>query len=344
MTNHSYGASFYDFFDFCYFKQLLCFSGWFLTTSSITLKRARRKKKGNRVSIPGPSFIHGDSEANTFSDFFHEVRKNIKTAPGQQPEIIFCSDAEQGIRSGAEMIFPKGKLFYCTKHLKDNIKDDLKNCPASVQAKILTQIFGRNQWGEDGLTSATDERDFLNRKREIDSTAFPYGRFDKKMKKIWHNVKTRLECNDAVEPNITSNPVEAVNKNVKYYLNFSIDKLPELIDHLFDMALDVKLEFLQAFIGRGDIEILGTLGQRCAVRPDLWELKTLEQRETVFETFVTGHKPRSTTVTSTNSEYTMDDPGGVRQKLNHRKRPTRQRTRQVRPPKGGKRKADEEED
>ena len=324
-------------------KQLIFILGWYLTTSSIRLKRARRKKKGNVVSIPGPAFIHGNSEEKTFSDFFHEVKKNIKTAPGQQPQLIFCSDAEKGIRSAAEDIFTHGKLFFCTKHLKDNVKDDLKNCPPSVRNQILTQIFGRNQWGEDGLTSATDERDFIKRKTEIDSSAFPPGKFDQKMKKIWQNVKTRLECGDAVEPNITSNTVEAVNKNVKYYANFSLEKLPELIDLLSDMAYDAKLEFMQAFIGRGDIEILGSLGQRCAVRPDLWELKTLEQRENVFQTFVTGHKPRSTTVTSTLGDYTMDDPGGVRQKLNHRKRPTRQRTRAVRPTKGTKRKAPDNE-
>ena len=321
-------------------------AGWYLTTSSITLKRARRKGKGNRVTVPGPSFVHPDSTMDTYIDFFTEVKKNIRKSTGHQPEILFCSDAEAAIRSAAKDVFDKGKFFYCAKHLKENIREDLKSCKPGVRNKIMEQIFGHHGWGDDGLTSATDPNDFQRRLLDIDRTAFPPGKFDKHIKKIEANMLFRLESNGAIEANLTSNPVEAMNRLYKFYADFSLEKLPELIDHLSDIAKFYKMELMNAFIGRGDITIIGPLGQKCYVRPDLWELKSQDAREAVFNTFVTGMQSRSTTITSTNLDYEMDDVGGVRQKLSHRKRPTRQQTRPKRPTKGTKRKTpvDEEED
>ena len=293
------------------------------------MKCAKRKKTKGDVTIPGPSFIHTDSTKETFSDFFHEIRKGLKCKDGQ-PHILFGSDAEGGIRKGAEMIFTKGYFFYCMKHIKENIKEDLKACEPSIRNEILVKIFGKKGWGEDGITSAIDEEDFLRRKLDIDSTPFPARKFEYHMKKIWENVQNRLESNNIVDPNYTSNPCECVNALVKLMANFQIQKLPELVDLLKNLAKLDKSEFMKAFIGKGGISIPGKLGEKCYVRPDLWKYKSVEQHENVFKTFVTRGRTdlmhTLNTVTSTNGLYTMDNPGGVRQKKNHPKRPTRQRT------------------
>ena len=264
-----------------------------------------------------------------------------------QPELIFVSDAEEGLRKGAKMIFDKSKMFFCTKHLLDNVKDYLKDTDPKVRNEIKTQLFGHNGWGEGGLTDAKDEDDFLRKKIAIDVTAFPPGKLEYVTKKIWHNVKTRLECKGAVEANITSNPVEGVNGKTKLYANFQIQKLPDFIDLLANMAQAAKTEFIQAFTGKGDILLTGHLGHQFTFRPDVWEFKTLSKRDDIFTSFAKGGRRiqnQNETVTTTKGHYTMDSVGGVRQKPNHRKRPTRQRTLTITPSKGHKKRRQDEDD
>ena len=246
------------------------------------------------------------------------------------------------------MIFSKAKMFFCTKHIHANVKEDLKACTPRVRNEILTQMFGSNGWGEGGLTDATDvDVDFKRKMLAIDRSAFPPGKFDYHTKKILHNVKTRLECKGAIEANITSNSVEAINGATKFYVDFKIEQLPDLIDTLREMAEFAKAEFIQAFTGRGSILLTGPLGHQFSFRPDVWEFKTPEQRENIFSSFAKGGRRmlnQKETVTSTNGIWTMNNTGDVKQKINHRKRPTRQRTLDITPSKGFKRrKLDDDE-
>ena len=246
------------------------------------------------------------------------------------------------------MIFSKGKMFFCTKHLKDNVKDHLKDSDPSARSEIMSQIFGQHGWGEGGLTDAIDKDDFLKKKIAIDISAFPPGKFDQVAKKILHNVLLRQECRGAIEPNMTSNQVESVNSQTKLYANFRIEKLPDLIDILRDQADNARLEFIQAFMGRGGIILEGPLGRQFSFRPDVWEMKTPAQKDTAFSSFARGGRRilnQNDTVTSTKKGlYTMDHVGGVKQKKNARKRPSRQRTLTLTPGRGVKRSRTEEDD
>ena len=195
-----------------------------MSNSSITLKKARRARTGTFVTIPGPCFIHENATTDTYSDFYHEVAKALGL---KQPQIMFGSDQEQAIRNGAKMIFSHGLFFYCEYHLRENMKDDLKTIDAKDRNKILCQVFGKNTWGEDGLTSSIDIDDFNKRKIDINRYLFPGNKFSKYMEKLHENLEAKWKSNGAVTGNFSSNPVESMNKVTKgkhFSSNFSLQK------------------------------------------------------------------------------------------------------------------------
>ena len=102
------------------------------------------KSSGDNLIFLGPVFFHWDASYFTFNTFFSHV-KALLDSNVQCIDIRIGSDDEGGLTKAIDNVFPNATRLLCSKHIKDNVTDHIKNkLPITKDqcSDIMSNLFG----------------------------------------------------------------------------------------------------------------------------------------------------------------------------------------------------------
>ncbi|CAC5382749.1 unnamed protein product [Mytilus coruscus] len=196
-------------------------------------------------------------------------------------EIRVGSDDEGGLTKALDSVFPNATRLLCTKHIKDNVSDHLKNKIGSndkERNEVLDSIFGST-----GLITAQDQ-DELNEKATHISACYPnfntyfQSRLKERLYEYVLKPRNQLQHVDLW----TNNNCESINHVFKTAINWKPQSLPELVKTLHDL---VKLEFAdlrRALYSQGNNLLFGYF-KRHQLLYQCWLTKTPDQKIALFK-------------------------------------------------------------
>ena len=251
---------------------------------------------------------------------------------------MFFGLQEAAITSAARKCFPNGIFFTCAKHDKDNLERRLTHVTAAEKKKIVEQFYGLNGWGPGGLSSCNSPAEFLKKKAEIDFTLLG-DYFEIAVSYCENNMKSRLLAKGAVDYNWLSNAIECINFLVKLQIQWNPQGLRQMTNYLDDMAQFIMSEIMNCFHnGESNIALEGPLAKQRKFNRNtaFWSSMSYDDQVKTFEDYIKG-EPEFTNVCQTKDKsFSCQDPGSVKQKLNHRKRVRASKTNTRTPKRGNK--------
>ena len=139
-----------------------------------------RKETGDHPIFIGPMFLHWEGFFLTYNPFFAHIKARMQESI-EHVQLRIGSDDEGDLTKALDNVFPTAQRLLCTKHIKDNVSDHLKNSIGvkdTERSEILDSIFGQS-----GLVDSTDRNDFECKAADI-STKYPSfsGYFHTKLK------------------------------------------------------------------------------------------------------------------------------------------------------------------
>jgi len=275
----------------------------------------RRKTNDHPIFI-GPLYLHGHSDAETYSFFFSHVSSRLLDCPFSQ--LTIGADEEQAMRKAMTHAFHGALQVTCTQHLQSNGDKKLDSVVGSrsdVRRKVHNALFGN-----DGLTSCDDVIAFDDKVRRIRSEVLsdcpaPIAQhFDSCL----HNL---LRDNVvAGRPGWTNNNCESINHVIKQYTQWRPQQLPDLINKLRELVRGQYIEADRAICGRGDLQLLPAYAKH-RTTVDMWKSMSAAQRQKASDACF-----RQTVVvpssTSTDGTVTVATTPGAGKKPHQRKRHT----------------------
>ena len=272
----------------------------------------------------GPLFLHGTSTFEAYHPFFSKLSASLRDTDTSR--LILGSDDEKALRDAIKFNFPTAKKILCTRHLKTNIDDYLKNKTGvneSDRRKLITSIFG-----EDGLTSA-DDVIFDIRAKAIEEeiikstpTFLKYFR-DRIIPATREIMETTRDSE--VAATWTNNDCESINHVMKQLTDWKPKPAHELaailMKHIESQYKDVE----RAMIGMGNYRLAAAYKQ-FTVNPTIYASKQTAERERIFQRFMRSSGTNLTQITSTDGKLTILRAPSAGKKLNQGKRKRTNRT------------------
>ena len=128
----------------------------------------KKSSRDNPIFL-GPVFRHRDASYVTYSTLFSNVNARMESNV-QCIDIRIGSDDEGGLTKAIDNVFPNRARLLCSKHIKDNVTDHIKNklpIRKDQRSDIMSNLFGDN-----GIINADDTTDFDVRSENLCSS-FP---------------------------------------------------------------------------------------------------------------------------------------------------------------------------
>ena len=121
----------------------------------------------------GPVLLHKEATYKVYKTFLEHVSTEVDNDIDEievriSEQMEFGSDDEKALTKAIEHVFPLSERYFCTKHLKDNIKHYCQNkvgMPKTDRQNVMNKLFD-----QDGLVDSNTTVDFDVRADEIDST------------------------------------------------------------------------------------------------------------------------------------------------------------------------------
>ena len=143
---------------------------WFVTTTLFQDQNLKRKGKNVSPNLLEPVYLHWDGSFHTYQRFFTHLaavlEKPLLDTELGTIDLVVGSDEEKALVKAVKCSFSKAKLILCTRHLKENLKRQLKN-KIGMREKSSKQIVGE-MFGSDGLTSLDTSVSFAEKASEIE--------------------------------------------------------------------------------------------------------------------------------------------------------------------------------
>jgi hypothetical protein len=269
-----------------------------------------RKTSHAAPIMMGPVYLHWDGHYQTYHSFFSHIQSHLHDIKGTEisgKQLAFGSDEEKAMTKALHHCFPDSKHILCTRHLDENVRRKLRHdigaSDSSVQA-VINDIFGKS-----GLKSAENECDFDLQAMELaEKYADKIPRFAAYFSnQCLSNIKNYV-WKPATEQfstlNWTNNSCESMNNILKLSANWKALKLPELLEKLHQI---VKLQYkdMRRNLHGQRNYTLASWTKKFQVSTVVWESKTEEKKEQVFQKLLrfTVQKPK--TVTSSDGKLTI---------------------------------------
>ena len=226
--------------------------------------------RGNHPVTLGPILIH---QTKTFHPFHYFASTLIRLNPRLISLKAFGTDGEAELIKAFSVCFPSAVHLRCTLHVRQNIKDKLRNLsvPQSVAREFLDDIFGKqiSSHFEAGLVDSESETTFRNalsklqyRWNNLERSCIPsdsepqfYAVFCKfKAEDIIKCVLPGVRSRAGADPGrlFTTNSSESINHVIKQEVEWKENKLPQLISHLKTIIAQHQAELEKAIVGRGE--------------------------------------------------------------------------------------------
>ena len=75
--------------------------------------------------FPGPLFLHGHSTFESYHPFFSKIAAQL--ADTDTSKLVIGTDDEKDLRKAIKISFPNSHNILCTRHLKNNVDDHLRD-------------------------------------------------------------------------------------------------------------------------------------------------------------------------------------------------------------------------
>lgn len=281
------------------------------------------KETGDHPIFVGPMFLHWEGSFLSYHTFLSHVKARIQEGVNCI-DLRMGSDDEPGLTKAIDSVFPNISRLLCTKHIKDNVSDHLKNkigCTDDKRAEILSKIFGAN-----GLSAAEEKPEFDIKARDI-CTEYPefshYFQHHLQQRLRDHvNVPLRQLKHDRLW---TNNNCESINHVFKRAINWTPQSIPELTRSLHDI---VKLQFIEvrrSLYCTGNFELFGVF-RKHACTYQVWKSKSEDQREKIYEKLLTDYNYKNEKVQSSYKNFEVPRAKRLAAKPYQTKRPRTSRT------------------
>ena len=112
----------------------------------------------------GPMFIHDNSDFDTYSNFFLNLK--VKLNDVDTSNLVIGTDDERALVNAIKMAFPDSNHILCTRHLRQNANQKLSDDSVDKYDK---KIMMDKLFGDDGLVHADDTICFDEKCEEIES-------------------------------------------------------------------------------------------------------------------------------------------------------------------------------
>lgn len=305
-------------------------SKMFLTVMSFKHHGIWRKSTRSPPILYGPMALHSFSNTEVFAELLSAVKQALQiTDPSELCKFNFGSDAEKGIVNALKQSFHGASHFLCCRHLKENVKENLKKKSAfkfKKQEIIEQQIFGSN-----GLVTLTDVDSFNRAWREFISNLDNCQEF----KNYCTATLYPSLLNGVIIPSEktgikkwTNNNAESINHAIKKAVDWKKGSLMELVNTLNLLVCDQLKNIERALFGFGDFVLAPQWAHYC-VSKNIWEKLTQNQKQTKLKTFLQNGKPSFTKVKcSSDGKLTIRHNNQCGKKPHQRTRAKPNRTRQ----------------
>ena len=298
--------------------------GSFFVTA-IVYKNQRVVRSNNPDEHPlflGPIYLHRDATFEAYHTFFSSVKATlcqkyniqaIEISVGKK--LVFGSDEEQALTKSIESVFPSSLRTLCTKHLKENVVNYMKNdagVPQKVRQRIADKIFG-----DDGLSSADDSAVFDKRSSAAlkEAKQFPIfvSYFNKKLSPVLKNYVMNPVILHNIARNWTNNNCESLNHIMKLDARWKTGNTSRMIELLHEMVMLHFRDFRRALYGNGNYRLVSKQKKRFGISKDNWRKLGEDSRAEKFRKFLKNeYKRKSDIVKSTYSNFTVTKPTTAR--------------------------------
>ena len=167
-------------------------------------------------------FLHWEGSFLSYHTFLSHIKARVQESVNNI-DLRIGSDDESGLTKAIDSVFPNIGRLLCTKHMKDNVSDHLKNKIGCKDADRLTITFGLN-----GLSSTTDITEFNIRANDI-RAEHPYfaDYFDKHVKTRLYEFVTVPKQQLKHDRLWTNNNCESINHVFKRAIDWKPKPIPE---------------------------------------------------------------------------------------------------------------------
>lgn len=246
-----------------------------------------RRHTGEHPIIAGPMFLHGNSDFKSYASFFQLLAAELADAPSQP---VTGSDDERAMRKAMNLAFPNAPKLSCTRHLKGNVVDYLRDkvgLPTDKRNEVISAVFGSG-----GLVEADEEIVFNIKLQDclqlMDSTCPQFKEYfrSRVAPLLEENMKTSQQDNlIGVSGRWTNNNCESINHVLKQAVNWKSQPLTDLIEKLYEVVRKQYKDLERALLGQGDF-VLCDEYQRFSVAPNVWCSRDQQQRQRHFLRFL----------------------------------------------------------
>ena len=108
----------------------------FVTNFVYKNSKVVRKETGDHPIFIGPMFLHWEGSFLTYNTFFAHIKARMQESI-ERVQLRIGSDDEGDLTKALDNVFPTAQRLLCTKHIKDNVSDHLKN---SIGVKLYRTI------------------------------------------------------------------------------------------------------------------------------------------------------------------------------------------------------------
>jgi len=282
-----------------------------------------RRRTNQHPLFIGPLYLHGHSDAETYSFFFCHIASRLQDC--QFSQLTLGADEELAMRKAMSHGFHGALQVTCTRHLQNNADKKLDSVVGSrsdVRRAVHSALFGSA-----GLTSCDDVITFDDKVTQIRKDVLP--KAPPAIQQYFEDYLHSLLRDNVVagRPGWTNNNCESVNHIIKQYTQWRAQQLPDLINKLRDLVRGQYTEADRALCGRGDLQLVPAYAKH-RVTVDTWKSLSAAQRQKASDSCF-----RQTVVvpssTSTDGKVTVPTTPGAGKKPNQRKRQRNERAHKI---------------
>ncbi|CAG2204650.1 CHID1 [Mytilus edulis] len=273
----------------------------------------------------GPMFLHDCSHFDTYSIFFSHLK--TKLADVDTSELVIGSDQEGSLVKAIVKSFPEATHVLCTRHLKLNLSEKMKNgvgMHRKDRLDIEQRIFGRN-----GISNADDSAVFEEKCEEVEEFCkekFPSlkGYFSTVLKPVLKGKIYEPQNAGRIEREWTNNNSESYNHVLKIAVDWKPQSLVDFVIKMTDMVEANYKDLRRAVIGRGPYTLAST-HEHFKIDRHVWANKTLMERYKYFARF-RRYRMKTKLVKSTDGRRVVNEARSKGKKKGQRKRKLADRT------------------
>jgi len=282
-----------------------------------------RRRTNEHPLFIGPLYLHGYSDAETYSFFFSHIASRLLDCPSSQ--LTVGADEEQAMRKAMSHAFHDALQVTCSRHLQTNSDkklDSLVGRRSDIRRTVHNALFG-----SDGLTSCDDVITFDKKVKHIRNNVL--SNCPPAMLQYFESCLHSLLHDNVVagRPGWTNNNSESVNHIIKQYTQRRPQQLPDLINKLRDFVRGQYTEADRALCGRGDLQLVPAYAKH-RVTVNTWKSMSAAQRQKASDACFkqTVVVPSSTSMDGT---VTVATTPGAGKKPHQRKRQRNERAQKI---------------